>query len=106
MRSRPVHKVMLNLCCVAALGLVSAFGQEKQEKSAEPAKEARQNGATSSPSQQQHGLKQVEEDLFKPLKTFTPKSSLDGVFVPPSKPLPPRRIDEKKFQDKLDREKN
>ena len=36
------------------------------------------------------GLKQLEEDLYKPLQSFAPKSSLDGVAAPPPQ-APPRR---------------
>ena len=32
------------------------------------------------------GLRQLEEDLYKPLQTFAPKSSLDGVVAPPRPP--------------------
>src|SRR5882762_1711705 len=31
------------------------------------------------------GLKQLEEDLYRPLQTFAPKSSLDGFFDPPER---------------------
>jgi hypothetical protein len=34
------------------------------------------------------GLKNLEDDLFKPLQTFTPKGSLDGVMVQPFRPAP------------------
>ncbi len=31
-------------------------------------------------------LKQLEEDLYKPLQSFAPRSSLDGVVAPPVRP--------------------
>ena len=30
-------------------------------------------------------LQQLEEDLYRPLQSFTPKSSLEGVVAPPSR---------------------
>ena len=51
-------------------------------------------------------LKQLEEDLYKPLESFAPKSSLDGVAAPPpSEPSAPP-IQSKRLKELLERRKN
>ena len=52
------------------------------------------------------GLKQLEDDLNKPLQTFSPKSSLEGVIAPlplrgPSAPVIPTKRD-KELKDRRD----
>ena len=52
------------------------------------------------------GLKQLEEDLYQPLQTFNPKSSLEGVSAPfPHQPAPPL-IESKRAKELLERRKN
>lgn len=52
------------------------------------------------------GLKQLEEDLYRPLQSFSPKSSLDGVVAPiPHSPAAPA-IQSKRVKDLLERRKN
>jgi hypothetical protein len=106
MSHRPWHKatLALGLFSWAFMGGSLCLGQEKPAKAPEPAKE---NG-TSIPAArpQQNGLRNLEEDLFKPLKTFAPNSSLDGVFSVPPRPAPQRPQEEKKVKEKRDREKN
>jgi len=52
------------------------------------------------------GLKQLEEDLYRPLQSFSPKSSLDGVVAPiPRRPAAPL-IQSKRVKDLLERRKN
>jgi hypothetical protein len=52
------------------------------------------------------GLKQLEEDLYRPLQGFSPKSSLDGVVAPmPYRPAAPV-IQSKRVKDLLERRKN
>ena len=52
------------------------------------------------------GLKQLEEESFKPLQSFAPQSSLDGVPAPPfrSQAAPP--ITSKRLKELLERRKN
>src|SRR5512147_1595955 len=52
------------------------------------------------------GLKQLEEDLYKPLRSFTPKSSLEGVVAPPARPPSPPVIQNKRVKELLERRKN
>jgi len=51
-------------------------------------------------------LKQLEADLYSPLRSFSPKSSLDGVVAPlPQRPNPPV-VQSKQAKDLLERRKN
>ena len=52
------------------------------------------------------GLKQLEEDLYKPLQMFAPKSSLDGVVAPPVRPPAGSVIQSKRAKELLERRKN
>jgi hypothetical protein len=52
------------------------------------------------------GLKQLEEDLYSPLQSFTPRSSLEGVSVPPPRAPAPSAIQSKRIKELLDRRKN
>jgi len=56
----------------------------------------------------QNSLKQLEEDLFKPLKkSFSPKSSLDAILVAPQmRPPVEQVVPSKKAREKMEREKN
>jgi hypothetical protein len=101
MSLRPLRKVTLPLFSLIAAGSM-AFAQDQKQKPAEPAKES--PSATARPKQ--NGLKHLEDDLFKPLKTVAPGSSLDGVFVTPPPPAPIRPQDDRKLREKLAREKD
>jgi hypothetical protein len=52
------------------------------------------------------GLKQLEEDLYKPLQAFAPKSSLDGVVARPPRPSAAPVIQNKHLKDLLERRKD
>jgi hypothetical protein len=52
------------------------------------------------------GLKQLEEDLYKPLQMFSPKSSLEGVVAPPPRPPAESVIQSKRVRELLERRKN
>jgi len=52
------------------------------------------------------GLRELEESLGNSFQTFSPKSSLDGVFAPPMPPPPPRPvIQNKRIQELIERQK-
>ena len=51
-------------------------------------------------------LKQLEEDLYAPLQSFSPRSSLEGVVAPPPRPVRPSTIQSKRVKELLDRRKN
>lgn len=76
------------LAVLAALVLqvAGARGDEKKAE-AQPDNQGPKNSVpptnSSSFKPTQSGLKQLEQDLFKPFETTAPKSSLDGAFVPP-----------------------
>jgi len=52
------------------------------------------------------GLRQLEEDLFKPLQTFSPKSSLDGMIAPPVQAPVRAVVPNKHLRELLDKKKN
>jgi hypothetical protein len=52
------------------------------------------------------GLRQLEEDLYKPLQSFAPKSSLEGVVAPSVRPSAPSVIQNKRVKELLERRKN
>ena len=51
-------------------------------------------------------LKQLEQDLFKPFKVFSPKSSLDGVSLPPPRVVTSPAIQNKRVKELIERRKN
>lgn len=51
-------------------------------------------------------LRQLEEDLYRPLQGFSPRSSLDGVFAPPARPPGAPVIQSKRVRELLERRKN
>jgi len=51
-------------------------------------------------------LRQLEEDLYQPLQSFTPKSSLEGVVAPPPRPPATSVIQSKRARELLERRKN
>src|SRR5437879_10116167 len=102
MSFRPLHKATRLLYSLTVSGVVCSFAQEKVAP-AGPSKDTASQ--TASPSQG-NGLKQLEDDLFKPLKTFAPNSSLDGVFTPPAKPVAPTPREDKKARELRDRKKD
>jgi hypothetical protein len=91
----------------AALALIGVLAGSVQAEDKQPGTtnavgtaRARQSPAS------QDGLKQLEDDLFRPLQGFSPKSSLDGVMVPPtSRPTPPVR-QSKRAKELSERRKN
>jgi hypothetical protein len=52
------------------------------------------------------GLKQLEEDLYRPLQSFAPKSSLDGVVARPPRPAAGPAIQNKHVKELLERRKD
>jgi hypothetical protein len=57
-------------------------------------------------STKRNGLKQLEEDLYKPLQSFAPKTSLDGFFDPPEQPRAPSQLQSRRAKEQLDRQRN
>jgi hypothetical protein len=51
-------------------------------------------------------LRDLEEDLYKPLQSFTPKSSLEGVTAPPPRNPSASPIQSKRVKELLERRKN
>lgn len=57
-------------------------------------------------SSKKDGLKQLEEDLYKPLQSFAPKSSLEGVVAPMRRPPVRPAISSKRAKELLERQKD
>jgi len=51
-------------------------------------------------------LKQLEEDLYRPLESFSPKSSLEGVVAPPPRTPSAPPIQSKRVKELLERRNN
>jgi hypothetical protein len=51
-------------------------------------------------------LRELEEDLYKPLQAFSYKSSLEGVVAPPTRLPAPSAIQSKRVKELLERRKN
>jgi hypothetical protein len=50
------------------------------------------------------GLKQMEEDLYKPVRAFSGDSSMDAAMPPPAPPVPV--VPSKRLREQMDRRKN
>jgi len=100
MSGRPLHRIII---AVSVLAMASAcFAQEGQKApAAAPAREA-----SGSVRPQQNGLKNLENDLFKPFKGLSPDSSLDSVLTPPAQPPQARPLDERRIREKRQRDKD
>jgi len=57
-------------------------------------------------SSKRGGLRELEEDLFKPLQSFSLKGSLDGVEAPPFPMSPARRLPSRKEKERLEQRRN
>ena len=96
---------------LAALALIGAFAGRVQaeDKQPGPSSASTNNLGTGRARQSrpgQDGLKQLEEDLFRPLEGFSPKSSLDGVLIPPTpRPTAPVR-QSKRAKELIEQRKN
>jgi hypothetical protein len=91
MRVSSSRLVLLAVALIAGAGL-DVCGVRAEEKKAAPTELSgvrSGNAITNSPSfkPKQNGLRQLEQDLFKPFENFSPKGSLDGAYVP-SMPQP------------------
>jgi hypothetical protein len=79
---RPV--LLATAIVVTAPNICSVAQERKADKPAQISGSKIGNDATNSPSfrPKQNGLKQLEQDLFKPFENISPKGSLDGAFIP------------------------
>jgi hypothetical protein len=99
----------LTLLAVAVLAvavlLAQAVRADEKETGTQPETSGPKNSVPPTNSQSfkptQSGLKQLEQDLFKPFETISPKGSLDGAFVPP---MPETRSQNPAAQKKKARE--
>src|SRR2546422_9400694 len=75
-----------------------------KELSEAPASNAATN--VSLADKKRDGLRTLEESLYKPLQNLTPKSSLDGIFVPPARPTTGPAVQNKRLKEKLEKRKD
>ena len=104
MRFYALLLVLLAATIIAiAPNICPAAEESKAELPTQPSGSKSGNEATNSPSfkPKQNGLKQLEQDLFRPFQNISPKGSLDGAFVPS---LPPPQPASPMFQSKRAKE--
>jgi len=96
---------------IVGLGICSAGADDaKGRQPSEPSAAKSSNISTNLPAAKptQNGLKQLEQDLFKPFETIAPKGSLDGGYVlhspEPSAPAP--AIQNKRLKDLIERRRD
>jgi len=105
----------LRVCCglvaVAVSGLLPCGAQTGGRPRSRPIEysDPRSDEVTTNLDQltiKKDGVKELEEDLYQPLRSFAPQSSLDGVAAPlPPSPAPPV-IQSKRAKELLERRKN
>jgi len=84
--ARRLTLLAIAVLTVAGLETPRARGDEKKTEARPDTSEQKSSvPPTNSPSfkPKQNGLKQLEQDLFRPFETIAPQGSLDGAFVPP-----------------------
>ena len=103
------------MCCgVAALALSALLACEAQAGGKERGRSIefsapRSDDVTTNLNQlssKKDGLKQLEEDLYKPLELFAPKSSLEGVVAPMRRSPVRPAISSKRAKELLERERD
>jgi len=105
----------LRICCslvavaVSSLLLCSAHAAGKPRGWSIEFSESRSSEVTTNLQQltsKKDSLRQLEEDLYKPLQMFPPKSSLEGVVAPPLRSPAGPVIQNKRVKELLERRKN
>jgi hypothetical protein len=101
--------ILLVTAIIAPATLSVRAGEAKGEQATDLAG-SKYNVTTNSQSfkPKQNGLKQLEQDLFKPFETIAPKGSLDGAFVPPAPEprAPTPAIQSKRVKELLERQRD
>src|SRR2546423_12032949 len=119
LKSKMMHRLLsfsslIILSCLLGSGLAMSQLHAAEGKPASRAidiSESATSEVTSNLHQlngKQNGLKQLEDDLFKPLKkSFSPRNSLERILMtPPARPPVEQVVPSKKAKEKMDREKN
>jgi hypothetical protein len=96
---------------VALIGLLACTAQGAGKKRGRPIEFSAPNSDEVTTNLHQltsrkDSLKELEEDLYKSMQTFAPKSSLDGVAAPPSRLPAGPVIPNKRVKELLERRKN
>lgn len=102
----------LTLLALAVGLLVQAVRAGEKDPGAQPDTSGPKNSVPPTNSQSfkpsQSGLKQLEQDLFKPFETISPRGSLDGAFVPPMPEARPQNpaVQKKKAKENFERRRD
>ena len=96
---------------VALIGLLACTAQGAGKKRGRPIEFSAPNSDEVTTNlhkltSRKDSLKELEEDLYKSMQTFAPKSSLDGVAAPPSRLPAGPVIPNKRVKELLERRKN
>jgi hypothetical protein len=100
------HSVTLAAAVFAVACLDICRVRADEKKAGQPADLSVSNSPSLKP--RQNGLKQLEQDLFKPFENIAPNGSLDGAFVPslPEPRVTPPAIQSKRAKDLLERRRD
>jgi hypothetical protein len=82
MRFYALRLVLLVAAFAAPVNTFSLRADENKQSTESSPKSGSSITNTTSFKPRQNGLKQLEQDLFKPFETISPKGSLDGAFIP------------------------
>jgi hypothetical protein len=108
---RSSHQICLGAATLALGGLLVCHAQPRDKGRGRPIEfSAPRSGEVTTNLHQfmskPDGLKQLEEDSYKPLQPLAPQSSLDGVVALPTRPAATPVIQSKRVKEMLERRKN
>jgi hypothetical protein len=99
--------VLLSFAASLLFGVGARAAEPQAATNAAPSTPAKPGppGARQSPANQ-NGLKQLEQDLFKPFQGFSPKTSLDGVVAPAPRAPAASAVQSKRMKELMERRKD
>jgi len=112
MRFNASRLTLLFIAVFALAGSGLQVGRAEEKNGEQPVKSSRANSSLTATNSQvvqpkQNGLKQLEQDLFKPFDRIAPKGSLQDAFAPPAmEPQAPPPVQGKQAKKLLDYRKN
>jgi hypothetical protein len=103
--------VLLTAVVSAGVGVCAVRADEKKgEQPSNSSGSSSRIAISNSPSfkPKQNGLKQLEQDLFRPFENLSPKGSLDGAYVPsmPEPQMAPPAVQSKRAKELLERRRD
>jgi hypothetical protein len=82
MRFYALRLMLLAAAFAAPVNTFSVRADENKQSTESSPKSGNSTTNSTSFKPRQNGLKQLEQDLFKPFETISPRGSLDGAFIP------------------------